>query len=164
MPILNSEIAIRRNARVVLINERNELLLMHVQLPSHSFWCTIGGGIKDQETTIMAAKRETYEEIGFEDSDIRWGKAIWYGEHIMNRKNIPTLHKETFIVGWTKRNDINCNGMTKEEQDVVQGFKWWSLQELQTTDEFIAPPSLATHFGEILRGKIPQTLMTIDLA
>ena len=154
---------VRHNARVLLINELNELLLMRVELPAYSFWCTIGGGTKPGETAEMAVKREAQEEIGFDDADIQWEKAVWYGEHVMDRKGAPTLHKETFVLGRTSRRQIDDAGQTDDEKKVVKEFKWWSLEELRTTNEFIVPPSIIIHLPPILRGEIPEKIITIDL-
>ncbi len=55
---------IRRNVRLVLLSECDELLLMKIALPDRSFWCTIGGGIEAQETPEQAVYREASEEIG----------------------------------------------------------------------------------------------------
>ena len=159
----NESLPIRHNSRVLLINEQNELLLMRVQLPTHSFWCTIGGGTEFGETAEMAVKREAREEIGFDEDDIQWKKAVWYGEHVMERKGVPTLHKETFVLGRTSRTQINNAGMTDEEREVVQQFKWWSLEELRATNEFIVPPSIIRHLVPIMRGEIPEKIITIDL-
>lgn len=154
---------IRHNSRILLINEQNELLLMRVQLPTHSFWCTIGGGTEGYETSEMAAKREAREEIGFDDADIQWKKAVWYGEHVMERKGIPTIHKETFVLGRTSRTQIDNAGLTDEERQVVKQYKWWSLEELRGTNEFIVPPSIVNHLPPILRGEIPEEIIIIDL-
>ncbi len=163
MSELDQSLPVRRNARVVLINDQNKILLMHVQLPSHSFWCTTGGGIEDDETPAGGARREIREEAGFNNDDIRWHGAIWYGEHVMERNGILTLHKETFFLGRTSKENINTAGMTQEESTVVQKFKWWSLSELQSTNEFIVPPSMIQHLKPVLQGALPKHTINIDL-
>lgn len=154
---------VRRSVRLILLNEISELLLMRIALPDRVLWCTIGGGIEPGETPELAARREAREEIGFTEKDIAWGPSIWYGEHILLLHNIPTIHKETFILARTNRKDLCTDCMTAEEKRVVKEFKWWSLDELKRTEEFIVPPSMVRHLGSIIARELPKETLVIDL-
>lgn len=156
-------VPIRNNARIVLLNTANEVLLMKIQLPEYSFWCTIGGEIEPNESPLEAIRREVLEETGFREDDISWGGAIWYGEHVLERKGVPTLHKETFFVGRTSRLDVSADNLSDEEQDLVKGFKWWSLAELSNTSEFIVPPKLGNYLKSLIKDGAPEETLTIDL-
>lgn len=156
-------IPLRRSARIVLLNHHNHLLLMNVVLPDRSLWCTIGGGIKQGETPEIAAARETFEETGLADDDITWQGVIWQGEHLLDRNGTLMLHQEIFILAYTQRLNIVPQNFTEQEKTVVKDFKWWTLQELWKTTEFIVPPSLIRHIEPIMNGQVPKEAYTIDL-
>lgn len=158
-----SEHPIRRNVRLVLLNERAELLMMKIELPDRSFWCTIGGGIEPNETYEQAAHREVKEEIGFDNADLDIGPVIWQGEHLLERNGVLMRHQEQFVLASTQREQLSAEHMTDEEKTVVKAFRWWSLSDLKTTSEFIVPPSLVRHLELILEDQIPAEAITIAL-
>jgi len=154
---------VRNVSRVLLVHE-DKVLLMKVELPDRSFWCTIGGGMEDNETVEEAVKREAYEEIGLTDQDVTWDRSVWYGEHILKRHGIDTLHKETFVLGYANSAKIDPASLTEEEKAVVKEFKWWPIHELETTAEFVVPPSMITHIKQIINCQIPHSPIHIDLS
>ena len=73
------ECPIRKSARVVLLNQHNEILLMCIEgfdvssvegIKHPRFWCTIGGGLEESESIQQAVIREIYEETGIACEDI----------------------------------------------------------------------------------------------
>ncbi|AKJ30891.1 NUDIX hydrolase [Caldimonas brevitalea] len=154
---------VRRSMRLVLLNGRDELLLMKVALPDRTFWCTIGGGMDAGETPQQAARRELREETGLTDRDVVWGPPVWYGEHRLQRDGVLTLHQETFLLVRTVCTDVSTDRMTEQERQVVKSFKWWSLAALKKTREFVVPPSLVRHLEPLLAGAIPSHTLQIDL-
>jgi len=154
---------IRRNVRLVLLNECDELLLMKIELPDRSFWCTIGGGIEPNETPEQAARREAREEIGFNEAALNLGPTIWEGEHLLERNGVLMLHREQFILARTRSQQLCTADMTEEEKTVVKAFRWWSLSELKSSSEFIVPPSLARHLEPVLANQIPLQVLAIAL-
>lgn len=53
----------RPRARVLVVNERNQILLLRAYI-SHGKWTLPGGALGRKESAVMAAKRELYEETG----------------------------------------------------------------------------------------------------
>lgn len=53
----------RPRARVLVVNERNQILLLRAYI-SHGKWTLPGGGLNRKESAVTAAKRELYEETG----------------------------------------------------------------------------------------------------
>jgi 8-oxo-dGTP pyrophosphatase MutT (NUDIX family) len=136
---------------------------MKVQLSDRTFWCTIGGGAEADETPELAARRELLEETGLQEPDVAWGPAIWYGEHMLDRNGVATLHKETFVLAHTFCETLSTSGLTDEERNVVREFRWWSLGDLKHTNEFIVPPRLSHYLELLLAGAIPHEPLDIEL-
>lgn len=153
---------IRRSIRLVLLNQRDELLLMRMELQGRRFWCTIGGGIEQGETLCQAARREAREETGFTGADLELGPVIWRCEHLLTIAGTPTLHHEQFMLARTRREQLGRQELTAEENAVVKEFKWWPHAELLSTRELIFPPNLARHLGPVIGGQLPPHAMSID--
>jgi 8-oxo-dGTP pyrophosphatase MutT (NUDIX family) len=73
---------LRMAVRVVLLDDRDELLLMYMDDPaitaiggtnSGRFWTLVGGEIERDETIREAAVREVYEETGLTEADVELG-------------------------------------------------------------------------------------------
>jgi 8-oxo-dGTP pyrophosphatase MutT (NUDIX family) len=154
---------VRPVARALLIHD-HKLLLMKVALPDRTFWCTIGGGMDPGETVEEAIKRETYEETGLTDQDVKWEKPVWHGEHLKKYDGIDTLNQTTFVLGYALNTAINPAALTDMEKSHVQEFRWWSVEDMETTHEFIVPPSMIEHIKPIMRGELPASLIEIDLS
>lgn len=60
----------QQRARVVMVNERGEVLLVKGVI-GHRRWTLPGGGIERGEQPIDAALREVYEELGVKLSELR---------------------------------------------------------------------------------------------
>src|SRR5438128_746593 len=77
---------LRRAARVLLIDGKDRILLIHALVPEptgandHDFWLTPGGGVNEGETFEEAALRELREETGVGDVDL--GPCVWMRTHV----------------------------------------------------------------------------------
>lgn len=60
---LRTRITRQERARIIILNHRNQVLLVH-EIASNR-WSLPGGGIEKGETPVVAVVREVYEEIGF---------------------------------------------------------------------------------------------------
>ena len=161
----------RNSIKVLLLNERQELLLMCADDPTTTskdgkyhgrFWFPVGGEINPGESVKEAATREIYEETGIKE--VEFGPVVWFGEFDLVLAGTPTHLKQTFIVAKTKQHKVSLENLTEEEKKVVKKTAWFSLEKIQNSTEVIYPVLLARYLPDILQGKYPDQPLEIDLA
>lgn len=164
---------IRNSVKVILLNEKNELLLMCADDPKTTsasgkyhgkFWFLVGGEIKVGESIEEAALREIYEETGISRKDINIGPIVWYGEYNLNLSGILTHINQKFIVAKTKQNTVSFEHMTPEEHLIIQAMEWFSLKKIKDSTQIIYPALLSRYLPDIIDGKYPDEPIEINLA
>lgn len=166
----------RETARILLHenHERLFLLLTHhdpeVQLPPR--WLTPGGGIDDGETTLEAAVRELREETGIEvEPDLLgepvfesrgrwdWGDGVHHHTYVdyfyqldITSLDDPDQPGEKLSSASFKLN--NKLWTIDEHRDVLE-HRWWTLHEVEATNETIGPPELAIWLRSWIRASKP---------
>jgi len=143
-------IPLRRAARVLLVDERDRVLLVRIVDPatSRTWWATPGGGLDPNETFEAAARREIAEETGLVDFDL--GPCVWTREHRGQFMGRPFHVQERIFFARATAFEPNTAGFTELERQVQVDWKWWTLAELESTDAEFAPRSFAQSFGELL--------------
>lgn len=131
---------VRRSARLVLLDSEDRLLLFRYH-DEHKppFWSTAGGELKEGESYEMAAARELKEETGF---------TAPIGQLLRERDDVYPTARST-PARWLERYFlVRCDGTpsregwSEEERETIQNWKWWSLNEMRTTDETFLPSFL----------------------
>lgn len=162
----------RVSVKVLLLNDRNELLLLCADDPKTTqadgkyngpFWFLVGGEIEEGESFQEAALREIDEEVGLKKSDIELGPVVWFGEYDLILNGVLTHLKQTFIVARTKSKKVFFNNLTAWEKSTLKKVEWFSLEKMHKTCEAIYPASLKQHLPDIIEGKYPQKPFKIEL-
>ena len=164
---------IRNSVKVLLLNDKNELLLMCADDPKVTssdgkyhgrFWFAIGGEIENNETFKEAAVREIYEETGIKKDELEFGPIVWFGEFDLILKGVLTHLKQTFIVAKTKQHNASLKNPTEWEKQAVKKVEWFSLEKIKNCPDVIYPVLLSKYLPDILSGKYPISPIEIDLA
>jgi 8-oxo-(d)GTP phosphatase len=151
----SEELQIRLQARAVVINGQGEVLLVkHVDtVPADpnepdrlAYWVAPGGKIEEGESLAECAARETEEETGVtgltlvhELATIR--KPLMYGE------GMRMMIAHYFLFRCEGRPEIQPNDPGENITDV----RWWSLDEIEESDEHFLPTSLFAELQDIIK-------------
>ena len=131
----------RLAARVIVIAPDNRILLLRAadeQFGVH-WWVLPGGGLQPGEGFEDAAVREVLEETGL---SVAVSQCVWTRQHSFEFNGEVVHQYERFFVARTKTRLIN----PKQQDDYIQGHRWWSEQEICSSDERFAPQTSKQSF------------------
>ena len=153
----------RPAARVLLIDERERLLLIRTHVPlttNRTIWLTPGGGLEPGESFRAAAERELFEETGLRDVPL--SGCVWQRRHVFewNAKRVDA--REHYYVGRVAGTPAVHEAVASDTEDMLE-YRWWSLEEIQASAhvEIFVPRALPTLLPPILRGQLPSEPLQI---
>lgn len=141
----------RLASRVILINSLGSVLYLRAKETStgKTFWVMPGGGLKDGESFEEAARRELKEETG---CAFTLGPFVWFRTHKYLWNGRPAVQYERFFVART-----DCMEMFPEKKDsYILDHRWWTIDELRTSEETFAPRGVADLLPAIIKGNYPD--------
>ncbi|WAU86555.1 NUDIX hydrolase [Streptomyces sp. Qhu-G9] len=156
----------RKVARVVLLDPRDRILLLHghePEDPSDNWWFTPGGGVEGDETREEAALRELVEETGI--TEVELGPVLW-----RRTCSFPFAGRRWDQDEWyylartadTREVVPEATGLTELERRSVAGARWWTCQELHQAHETVYPTRLAELLRRLLDEGPPARPETLD--
>ncbi|MBE4735664.1 MULTISPECIES: NUDIX hydrolase [Streptomyces] len=157
---------LRRVARVILLDPRDRILLLHGHEPddpTDDWWFTPGGGVEGTETREEAALRELEEETGI--THVELGPVLW-----RRRCSFPFAGRRWDQDEWyylartpdTHRAAPVAAGLTELERRSVAGARWWTCGELARTHETVYPTRLAELLRTLLDEGPPARPVVLD--
>ncbi|WP_373466039.1 NUDIX hydrolase [Streptomyces sp. V3I8] len=154
---------LRRVARVVLLDPRDRILLLHGHEPddpSDDWWFTPGGGVEGDETREEAALRELEEETGI--TEVELGPVLWRRTCSFPFAGRRWDQDEWYYLGRTTRTATEPRGLTELERRSVAGARWWTCRELHRAHETVYPTRLAELLRRLLDEGPPVRPETLD--
>ena len=130
----------RQAVRALFVAPGPRVLLLRCQEPGKPGWWWIapGGGRLESEDDRTALRRELLEELGVEDVAI--GPCIWMRSHtFVWRDRVFRQHERFHLVEL----EAPFEPMPRVRDEGIGEHRWWSLDELRTTREVVAPSELA---------------------
>jgi 8-oxo-dGTP pyrophosphatase MutT (NUDIX family) len=147
----------RNAARVVLVAD-GRVLLQHGFDPGRpeagTWWLTPGGGLNDGESVEEGAAREVLEETGLRLSPVQLGPVIATRVASFEFERRQFRQSESFFAVNVEAFTPQHHGWDQVEQRALLDHRWWTVDELRTTDETVYPSELADVVQALLDGTL----------
>ena len=144
---------LRRAGRVIVLDPEDRVLLFRYDdgPPNGRHWCTPGGGLNEGEDYRAGARRELFEETGWDDVPL--GPEVFERALVMEYADAIVRQHERFFVGRVEEAGRALGEVAAMHvSDGIAAWRWWTLTELDTTEEAIWPPGLAGLIRRLLAG------------
>jgi 8-oxo-dGTP pyrophosphatase MutT (NUDIX family) len=149
----------RQAARVVLVADGRVLLQQGFdpgRPEAGSWWLTPGGGLNDGESVEDGAVREVLEETGLRLSPAQLGPVIATRVAYFEFEHRQFRQSESFFAVDVETFTPQHHGWDEVEQRALLDHRWWTVEELRTTDEAVYPSELA----DVVQAVLDDTLST----
>ncbi|SDY54329.1 ADP-ribose pyrophosphatase YjhB, NUDIX family [Micromonospora pattaloongensis] len=155
LPAGSDEWIPRRAARVLLLDGADRVLLFHgwdPARPTHRFWFTPGGGLEPGEPARLGAARELAEETGLRLAPEAFGAPVWRERTEYPFDGRRYRQDQEFFLVRVPTWEVDTAGFDEVERDTIDGHRWWTVDELEATDERIYPVELPAMLRRLLDG------------
>ncbi|MCR3753016.1 NUDIX hydrolase [Lentzea californiensis] len=145
----------RPSARVVLTDAEGRVLLFQgfdPARPQELFWFTVGGGVEEGEELRDTAVREAFEETGLKLAPEQLTGPIWRRRAVFSFDG-RTFDAEEWFFHATADGDlaVDTSGFNDVEETIISGHRWWSAEELRSTEDTVYPVQLAELLPELTK-------------
>lgn len=153
---------VRESARIVLLNERDEIFLFRADGPPRDpalehvphYWVVPGGGREEGESWEQAALRELHEETGIEG--IALGPWVWSREKAVDLFGELTLGRERYYLVRAGHHVITTEHQLELERLHYRTHHWWSVEDIRASEDVFFPAGLANLLEPLIAGEIPD--------
>jgi 8-oxo-dGTP pyrophosphatase MutT (NUDIX family) len=136
----------RQGARVLLVDGRDRVLLFRGRDPARPdqppYWFTVGGGLDPAETPVQAALREMYEETGLRGVPADLVGPVWQEVAEFPFDGRTYRQSQDFYLCRVDTWQVDTSGFAEPEIRSIDQHRWWSVAELEATDEVYFPEGL----------------------
>jgi 8-oxo-dGTP pyrophosphatase MutT (NUDIX family) len=144
----------RRAARILLVDGADRVLLFYADDPhaDRGYWLTPGGGLDAGETLAEGAARELFEETGLRLPPPAFGSPVWREVVEFPIDGGSVRQAQEFFLVRVPSWDVVTHGLDPNEQNYLVGHRWWTIEELEQTDDRLYPAELAGLLRRLMDG------------
>ena len=146
----------RLAGRVIAIDPAGRVLLFRYEdpPPKGTHWATPGGGVEGAEDFYQAACRELVEETGWTDvpvgpAEVHQNVFVQWSGYF---QALVSQHDHYFIGRVPDERRPLGEVAAMHASDGIRASRWWTVAELEATDESIYPKELA----ELVRSALAE--------
>jgi len=146
----------RRAVRLVVMDERDQVLLFHTRDPAQpalgTWWELPGGGIDAGESYVDAAIRELREETGL--TPLRVGPPNWTRTATFRLGDLRRVQDEVVVTAAVAgvAPTISVAGQFDYEREAYMSARWWPVADVVATTERCYPGRLPELLPALLAG------------
>jgi N-hydroxyarylamine O-acetyltransferase len=157
------EPVVRHAARALVVDDAQRVLLVRFSNPDTGavWWATPGGAVDSGETHEQAVRRELREETGLQLDAL--GPWVWAREHLLVWAGVFTHQVERYFLIRTPAFDARPSALTEEERSVLTELRWWTLDELERSDQVFTPRDLSGLLRRLIAEGPPAQPQTVGL-
>lgn len=155
---MSQVITVRQTARLLLVADERLLLLRRRAHGDHAhYWLTPGGGLEPHESYEQAAVRELHEEVGLEGAVGPW---VWTSRYLFLTSAGARYYQidRHYLIELEEPFPLPDSDLLADEN--IDRAHWWSLTELEQTEEDVFPVGLETLFRDLLAG-VPEEPLVV---
>jgi ADP-ribose pyrophosphatase YjhB (NUDIX family) len=143
---------VRASGRALVLDPDDRVLLVsHLPGDGRRIWTAPGGGVRPGEDHAAAARRELREEVGI---DLEPGPPVWTRRVTFAFRDAWIDQAERWLLVRLERAVDLADAPLVDPG--IDHARWWTLDELRTTDETLAPRAFAEHLARLLRDGPPD--------
>jgi len=149
-----SETRLRDAVRALVVDDGERVLLVRFEFPHWTGWAAPGGGVDPHETDEQALRRELAEEVGLDVFAL--GPLIWRRTHLFELGDWDGQVERYFLVrtpAFTPAPRLTWPELNAEH---VTAVRWWTLEELATSEDPFAPRRLPLLVRELILHGPPE--------
>ena len=155
---------VREGVRALVLDPSDRVLLARMVEPAtgEEWWVTPGGGIDPGEAPEPALRRELREETGLERFEL--GPVIWtrhdvfpWGDRTLDQR------EQIFLVRVEAFEPQPRLSKTQLADEGMHGLRWWTLDELDTSDANFAPRRIVRFLRQLLEEGPPAVPIDVGV-
>lgn len=150
---------VRKSARAIVINSKNQIFLFQYMFDyledNKVIWITPGGSREEGESFEDALKRELFEELGMKITNNC--PEVYYRNPIYTLKSGEKVQSvEKFFLVALVEDSFSFDHWTESEKKRMLAGKWWSVEEIEKSEDEFFTKDILRITTELSNGEIPR--------